>query len=203
MPSVWPGTVPVSSALRVPSGPRHCTVPFSNERSKSPAAKVSDGGGGDVLETVTVTGSEMVTLPAASRATAVRVCDPSLVVVVSHGTEYGASVSSAPRSASSSLNWTPATPTSSEAVATTSMVRLTVAPDDGDAMVTDGGLVSAGGPVETVTLTGAEVNIAAPSTRSEEHTSELQSRVDLVCRLLLAKKKRRPTGRLLHMSPRP
>src|SRR6266536_5994298 len=26
--------------------------------------------------------------------------------------------------------------------------------------------------------------------RSEEHTSELQSRVDLVCRLLLAKKKR-------------
>src|SRR5438105_6627833 len=29
--------------------------------------------------------------------------------------------------------------------------------------------------------------------RSEEHTSELQSRVDLVCRLLLEKKKHRPT----------
>src|SRR5206468_11046746 len=29
----------------------------------------------------------------------------------------------------------------------------------------------------------------APSTRSEEHTSELQSRSDLVCRLLLEKKK--------------
>src|SRR5207249_10167316 len=29
-------------------------------------------------------------------------------------------------------------------------------------------------------------------TRSEEHTSELQSRFDLVCRLLLEKKKRRP-----------
>src|SRR5438105_11096604 len=28
--------------------------------------------------------------------------------------------------------------------------------------------------------------------RSEEHTSELQSRVDLVCRLLLEKKKTRP-----------
>src|SRR5438105_14601405 len=28
--------------------------------------------------------------------------------------------------------------------------------------------------------------------RSEEHTSELQSRVDLVCRLLLEKKKKRP-----------
>src|SRR2546428_12398551 len=29
----------------------------------------------------------------------------------------------------------------------------------------------------------------APSSRSEEHTSELQSRSDLVCRLLLEKKK--------------
>src|SRR6266536_6531652 len=33
-----------------------------------------------------------------------------------------------------------------------------------------------------------------PAPRSEEHTSELQSRVDLVCRLLLEKKKKnRPT----------
>src|SRR5438105_15442826 len=31
-------------------------------------------------------------------------------------------------------------------------------------------------------------------TRSEEHTSELQSRVDLVCRLLLEKKKKRCQG---------
>src|SRR5699024_12545694 len=31
--------------------------------------------------------------------------------------------------------------------------------------------------------------------RSEEHTSELQSRFELVCRLLLAKKKRRCGGR--------
>src|SRR5699024_11553873 len=30
-----------------------------------------------------------------------------------------------------------------------------------------------------------------PGNRSEEHTSELQSRFDLVCRLLLEKKKRR------------
>src|SRR5438105_12041264 len=30
-----------------------------------------------------------------------------------------------------------------------------------------------------------------PSLRSEEHTSELQSRVDLVCRLLLEKKKKK------------
>src|SRR6266436_5904434 len=33
----------------------------------------------------------------------------------------------------------------------------------------------------------------APELRSEEHTSELQSRLHLVCRLLLEKKKERPT----------
>src|SRR5690348_18041437 len=32
--------------------------------------------------------------------------------------------------------------------------------------------------------------------RSEEHTSELQSPVHLVCRLLLEKKKRKPTNRI-------
>src|SRR2546422_8572058 len=31
--------------------------------------------------------------------------------------------------------------------------------------------------------------------RSEEHTSELQSRLHLVCRLLLEKKKKKPTNR--------
>src|SRR5438105_15819756 len=35
---------------------------------------------------------------------------------------------------------------------------------------------------------------ATPASRSEEHTSELQSRVDLVCRLLLEKKKKRVTN---------
>src|SRR5207247_3777763 len=34
-----------------------------------------------------------------------------------------------------------------------------------------------------------DVRITAAAVRSEEHTSELQSRVDLVCRLLLEKKK--------------
>src|SRR5438105_8112400 len=33
-----------------------------------------------------------------------------------------------------------------------------------------------------------DVSYLAPQARSEEHTSELQSRVDLVCRLLLEKK---------------
>src|SRR5690349_22537715 len=35
------------------------------------------------------------------------------------------------------------------------------------------------------------VLLAAPPDRSEEHTSELQSRRDLVCRLLLEKKKKK------------
>src|SRR2546428_6171924 len=34
--------------------------------------------------------------------------------------------------------------------------------------------------------------------RSEEHTSELQSRSDLVCRLLLEKKKKKHTDMLIH-----
>src|SRR5699024_12597319 len=37
--------------------------------------------------------------------------------------------------------------------------------------------------------TGAPEASASRATRSEEHTSELQSRFDLVCRLLLEKKK--------------
>ena len=38
-----------------------------------------------------------------------------------------------------------------------------------------------------------EDNTTASSTRSEEHTSELQSHSDLVCRLLLEKKKKKRT----------
>src|SRR5438034_1812130 len=40
-----------------------------------------------------------------------------------------------------------------------------------------------------VTARGACVFAALPEKRSEEHTSELQSHSDLVCRLLLEKKK--------------
>src|SRR5690349_22848197 len=46
--------------------------------------------------------------------------------------------------------------------------------------------------------------LGAPEARSEEHTSELQSRRDLVCRLLLEKKNntRRRTPELSHPSAR-
>src|SRR5690349_23861516 len=38
-----------------------------------------------------------------------------------------------------------------------------------------------------------------PSPRSEEHTSELQSRRDLVCRLLLEKKKKKTKNNIKHL----
>src|SRR3989442_10558938 len=58
-------------------------------------------------------------------------------------------------------------------------------------------------PAESVPRPPAERQVAAPaepsppSARSEEHTSELQSRPHLVCRLLLEKKKKKTT-RLYH-----
>src|SRR5687768_17811143 len=40
------------------------------------------------------------------------------------------------------------------------------------------------------------VTLPSPPLRSEEHTSELQSRLHLVCRLLLEKKKKQKTNTL-------
>ena len=98
------------------------------------------------FDTVTVTAADVVTLPAASRATAVRLCDPLVAVVVFHGTEYGAAVSSVPMLAPSRRNCTPTTPTLSAAVAVTVTVPLTVAPLAGDVSAVVGGTVSGGSP---------------------------------------------------------
>src|SRR2546422_2864874 len=46
-----------------------------------------------------------------------------------------------------------------------------------------------------------DINSLAPETRSEEHTSELQSRLHLVCRLLLEKKKRKHRKLIPQHSP--
>src|SRR2546422_8613413 len=89
------------------------------------------------LATLTVTGSD-VQVVSRSRATAVRVCEPLLVVVVFQETEYGAEVSSAPRLLPSSLNWTPATvrlPTM-VTLAVTGTVPLTVEPEAGAVTLT-------------------------------------------------------------------
>ncbi len=62
----------------------------------------------------------------------------------SQETLNGADGTSAPRSPPSSLNWTPATPTSSVAVAVTVTVPETVAPVEGDVIDTTGGVESTG-----------------------------------------------------------
>src|SRR5215471_6533387 len=49
---------------------------------------------------------------------------------------------------------------------------------------------SSSGMSECVIAAGCEASVSVPP-RSEEHTSELQSRRDLVCRLLLEKKKKK------------
>src|SRR6266481_3634444 len=87
------------------------------------------------LLTVTLTGVDTVELPAASRATAVRVWLPLTLRVVFQETPNGPTVASAPRLPPSSLNWTPATPTLSEALADTARaLPETVAPAPGALM---------------------------------------------------------------------
>src|SRR5438105_5391937 len=72
------------------------------------------------------------------------------------------------------------------------MGRILIA-DDHDALRRGlvRGLTEAGHEVEEASNGNAAIERLTDSYfRSEEHTSELQSRVDLVCRLLLEKKKR-------------
>src|SRR5204862_4809005 len=53
----------------------------------------------------------------------------------------------------------------------------------------------AGGDLHQRSISPAAVRSAGSTARSEEHTSELQSRRDLVCRLLLEKKKHKTSRR--------
>ena len=112
------------------------------------------------LDTVTVTGSDVVRLPAASRAIAVSVCEPLLEPVVFQETAYGAVVSSTP-DAPSIRNSTPITPTLSEASALIVIVPTTVLPAAGEVMETVGGAQSEPS-FDTVTATGLEV-VAFPA----------------------------------------
>src|SRR5206468_1690999 len=85
---------------------------------------------------------EVVRFPAASRAVAVRVCEPLATVVVFQEIEYGDDVSSEPTLAPSTRNCTPAAPTSSEEEALAVVDPDTVAPDAGAVMLTEGGVAS-------------------------------------------------------------
>src|SRR2546427_7616814 len=64
------------------------------------------------------------------------------------------------------------------------VVGLSSAPDGGSEHITS---VKSGDALEVLKRSGDQVHV-----RSEEHTSELQSQSNLVCRLLLEKKKTRP-----------
>src|SRR5213592_4740843 len=97
---------------------------------------------GAALSTVTLTAAAVVVLPAASRATAVRVCAPLVAPVVFQEMEYGTANTSVPRLAPSRWNCTPTTPTLSVAVAATETVAATVAPAAGAVSDTVGGVVS-------------------------------------------------------------
>ena len=84
-------------------------------------------------------------LPAASRATAVRLCAPFETLPDGQLTEYGAVVSSAPRLPPSTLNCTPTTPTLSEEFAAKLTEPETVAPAAGLVRATVGAVVGRGG----------------------------------------------------------
>ena len=116
-----------------------------------------------VLLTVTLTAVEVAVLPAASLATAVRLCTPLLTVVVFQVMVKGLEVSSEPKLEPSSLNCTPTTPTLSVAVALTATeVPVTVALLLGAVRLTEGLVVSStsGVPV-TVTVVVAVLEPAA------------------------------------------
>src|SRR5437867_13380549 len=106
---------------------------------------------GAVLSTVTLTALAGAVFPAASRATAVRLCVPLLAAMVAHEMAYGAEVTSAPRFAPSSLNCTPTTPTLSVALAETVIVPATVEPAAGAVIADRKGVVSGGAAVVNVT----------------------------------------------------
>src|SRR6185436_9888048 len=145
---VTPYGLVVSSAPRLAPSSLNCTptTPMLSEAVAETASVVPDtvaplagaviatvGSVVSALLTVTVTFVAVAVFPAASRAT----------VVVSQVTPYGLVVSSAPRLAPSSLNWTPTTPMLSEAVAETArVVPDTVAPLAGAVIATVGSVVS-------------------------------------------------------------
>ena len=132
----------------VPSWSRTRSVAVEPLASSKPKAATSPS-----LSTVTVTFAEVRVFPAASRATALSVCSPSVSAVVFQASEYGLDVSAEPTFAPSTRNCTLCTPTASEALAVTVGVPDTVAPALGELIETVGALLS------TLTATAAEVRV--------------------------------------------
>src|SRR5437763_17049735 len=90
-------------------------------------------------------------------------CTPSATSVESQLMPYGPEVSSAPKSPPLTVNWTPATPTLSEALADSGTAPETVAPSLGALSATVGATESPFVAVFTVSVTGTiVVGLSAP-----------------------------------------
>src|SRR5688572_31878545 len=76
----------------------------------------------------------------------------------------------------------------------TTLFRSTGPVTDGAAVAADGTIYAAATPLHAVANDEVDWSYTMVS-RSEEHTSELQSQSNLVCRLLLEKKKKNNTTR--------
>ncbi len=122
---------------------------------------------GEVLSTMIEMAVDVARFPAASRATAVIVCEPSETVVEFQTILYGAVVSSAAMSVLvSSLNCTPTTPTASKAEADiTTAVLEAKAPFEGAVTDTEGAIVS--GAAEVVNVALAPVCILPEASRAK------------------------------------
>jgi hypothetical protein len=153
---------------------RSATLPLAEESPavvpwfslKAQPATSPAGGGGWEFDTVTVLEPLGVpVLPAASRALALSTCTPLDAVVVSQVMPYGAVVSSEPSGWPSWRNCTPATPTSSLAVAATLTLPDTTAPAAGAVTDTLGGDVSGAG---VVALTADDLADSLPAASTAE-----------------------------------
>src|SRR5262245_55316898 len=115
---------------------------------------------------VIVTAAEVVALPAASWARAESAWLLLATVAVLQASEKGGALISELRLAPSSRNWTPATPTSSVALAATVMVPETVTPGVGLVIDTAGGELSGMGVVALALADGADRLPAASRART-------------------------------------
>jgi hypothetical protein len=118
------------------------------------------------FDTEKVTGADVVTFPAASRAIARTVCDPLETAVEFHVTEYGDAVSGCPTLAPSTVNCTDVTPSSSAAVALSATEPETVVPDPGAVTETVGATASRV-TLFTVTQTVAELATLPAASRAK------------------------------------
>src|SRR5690625_6905979 len=80
-----------------------------------------------------------------------------------------------------------------EQTATAAIARSRALFEQGEAAAAEQELAVLGGTWSQAFQPVGELTVHLPGTRSEEHTSELQSRGHLVCRLLLEKKKQHTT----------